>query len=65
MSAVVNDKTLQLITEWNKMSGLLDLMTKGNVSEDLNYVIRLLDNLRDSGILEPIIGMLSDEEFIG
>ncbi|MCY0883428.1 MAG: DUF1641 domain-containing protein [Acidianus infernus] len=64
MGAIVNDKTLSLINNFNKITGLLDFFMDAETMDNIKYALSLVGKLKSSGIIDPIIGILQDEEYM-
>lgn len=65
ISALINDKTLELMQNWENLLNITLMLTKRETSESLEYFLSFLNELRTSGILDPIRGLLKDEETLG
>ncbi|AWR97035.1 DUF1641 domain-containing protein [Acidianus sulfidivorans JP7] len=65
MGAIVNDNTLELLGKWNNMMGILTFLSDEDTLNSLKTVLSLVKDLNKSGILDPIIGILKDEETLG
>ncbi|WP_240938921.1 DUF1641 domain-containing protein [Metallosphaera hakonensis] len=65
MGAMINDNTLTLITQMSNLGSIFKVITSEGVDEDLKLVFKMLSSLRQSGILDPIIGILNDQESLG
>ncbi|ARM75677.1 DUF1641 domain-containing protein [Acidianus manzaensis] len=65
MGAIVNDNTLELLGNWNNMMGILTFLADQDTMNSLKTMLGLVKDLNKSGILDPIIGILKDEETLG
>ncbi|MFP3233498.1 MAG: DUF1641 domain-containing protein [Sulfolobaceae archaeon] len=65
LSSIVNDQTLNLMTKWNNLMKLADMFADESTIENLNAVLDLVGILNKTGILDPIKGLLQDEETLG
>jgi len=65
LSSIVNDQTLDLITKWNNLMKLADKFADESTIENLNAVLDLVGILNKTGILDPIKGLLQDEDTLG
>ncbi|BDC18989.1 DUF1641 domain-containing protein [Acidianus sp. HS-5] len=64
MGAIVNDKTLTLINNFDKLTGLLDFLMDAETMDNVKYALSLVGKLKGTGIIDPIIGILQDEEYM-
>ncbi|MCH1770667.1 MULTISPECIES: DUF1641 domain-containing protein [Metallosphaera] len=65
MGSIINDNTLSMVTQLNNLGSLMKVFMDKDVADDLQYVFKLLSSLRNSGLMDPIIGMLNDPETLG
>ncbi len=65
LSSIINDQTLNLMTKWNNLMKLADMFADESTIENLNAVLDLVGILNKTGILDPIKGLLQDEETLG
>lgn len=65
LSSIINDQTLDLMTKWNNLMKLADMFADESTIENLNAVLDLVGILNKTGILDPIKGLLQDEETLG
>jgi uncharacterized protein YjgD (DUF1641 family) len=65
LSSIVNDQTLNLMTKWNNLMKLADMFADKSTIENLNAVLDLVGILNKTGILDPIKGLLQDEDTLG
>jgi len=65
LSSIINDQTLNLMTKWNNLMKLADMFTDESTIENLNAVLDLVGILNKTGILDPIKGLLQDEDTLG
>ncbi len=65
LSSTINDQTLNLITKWNNLTKLADMFADESTIENLNAVLDLVGILNKTGILDPIKGLLQDEDTLG
>jgi uncharacterized protein YjgD (DUF1641 family) len=65
LSSIINDQTLDLITKWNNLMKLADKFADESTIENLNAVLDLVGILNKTGILDPIKGLLQDEDTLG
>jgi len=65
LSSTINDQTLNLMTKWNNLMKLADKFADESTIENLNAVLDLVGILNKTGILDPIKGLLQDEETLG
>ncbi len=64
MGAIVNDKTMELIGNWNNLVSFMDILTDENTKENIQFAFNMLTQLRKSGIIDPVLGILNDEEYM-
>lgn len=65
LSSIINDQTLNLMTKWNNLMKFADMFADDSTIENLNAVLDLVGILNKTGILDPIKGLLQDEETLG
>ncbi|WP_238025680.1 MULTISPECIES: DUF1641 domain-containing protein [Metallosphaera] len=65
MGSIINDNTLSMITQLNNLGSLVKIFMDKDITDDLQYVFKLLSSLRNSGLMDPIIGILNDPETLG
>jgi uncharacterized protein YjgD (DUF1641 family) len=65
LSSIINDQTLDLMTKWNNLMKLADIFADESTIENLNAVLDLVGILNKTGILDPIKGLLQDEDTLG
>ncbi|MEM0278576.1 DUF1641 domain-containing protein [Metallosphaera sp.] len=65
MGSIINDNTLSWVTQLNNVTPLIQILLEKETTESLNYALNFLSALKNSGILEPIIGMLNDPDALG
>ncbi len=65
LGAIVNDRTMAIATNWDKLLDLAEMFTNADTISNLKYLLSLFGDLKNSGILDPIRGMLTDEEYLG
>jgi len=65
LSSIINDQTLNLMTKWNNLMKLADMFADESTIENLNAVLDLVGILNKTGILDPIKGLLQDEDTLG
>ncbi|BBD73148.1 hypothetical protein HS1genome_1537 [Sulfodiicoccus acidiphilus] len=65
IGAVVNDQFLSLFGRGNEVMDLLDLLTNGETVGALKDVVELYSTFKRTGIMEPLAGLLRDEELLG
>ncbi|QKR00978.1 DUF1641 domain-containing protein [Metallosphaera tengchongensis] len=68
LGSVINDDTLSVIAQWDNLKesikGLMSLLDPETISS-LKGVLEIVKDLQSSGILDPIKGLLKDEETLG
>ncbi len=62
MSLVTNDKVLGLTQNLDKVVDLVDYLTKEDTLLAIRDALDLVKTLRDTGLLDPIKGMLKDDD---
>ncbi|WP_083477036.1 DUF1641 domain-containing protein [Sulfuracidifex metallicus] len=65
LGAIVNDRTMEIATNWNKLLDLVEMFTDADTISNLKYLLGFFGDLKKTGILDPIRGMLTDEEYLG
>lgn len=65
LSSIINDQTLNLMAKWNNLMKLADMFADESTIENLNAVLDLVGILNKTGILDPIKGLLQDEDTLG
>jgi uncharacterized protein YjgD (DUF1641 family) len=65
LNSVINDQTLSLFSKFNNLVKLADIFSNDETIENLNSILELVGLLNKVGILDPIKGMLADEETLG
>ncbi|MUN29322.1 DUF1641 domain-containing protein [Sulfuracidifex metallicus] len=65
LGAIVNDRTMEIATNWNKLLDLVEMFTDADTISNLKYLLGFFGDLKNTGILDPIRGMLTDEEYLG
>ncbi len=64
MGAIVNDKTMELVGNWNNLMSFIDLLTDQDTKENIQFAFNMLSQLRRTGIIDPVLGILNDEEYM-
>jgi len=65
LGAIVNDRTMKIATNWSKLLDLVEMFTDADTISNLKYLLGFFGDLKNTGILDPIRGMLTDEEYLG
>lgn len=64
MGAIVNDRTIALASNWNNLVELLDMLSNETTKENMQFAMNMISQLRKSGIVDPLLGLLNDEEYM-
>ncbi|WP_338603837.1 hypothetical protein V6M85_05150 [Sulfolobus tengchongensis] len=62
---LTGDAVLSLLVNREKIVKNLSLLLDDDTIYNLNYILSFVDKVRNKGILDPIVGLLEDEELLG
>ncbi|QGA53424.1 DUF1641 domain-containing protein [Sulfolobus sp. E5-1-F] len=65
IESLTSDDVLELLMNWNKIIKTAVLFINDDKIYNIQFLINLIDKVRSKGILDPIIGILEDEESLG
>lgn len=62
IGSLTSDDVLELLASWDKIIKTTKLFINDDNIYNIQFLINLIDKVRSRGILDPIIGLLEDEE---
>ncbi|BDB99001.1 DUF1641 domain-containing protein [Saccharolobus caldissimus] len=62
---LTENNTLSLIYNWNKLIYLINNLIDENSINNIQFIFNLIDKMKKSGVIDPIMGLLNDEEYLG
>ncbi|MEM4883989.1 MAG: DUF1641 domain-containing protein [Saccharolobus sp.] len=65
ISSLTSDKMLNLISNWQKLLDSINIFISDENIDSINFLFNLLNKIKKSGIVDPILGILEDEETLG
>jgi len=65
IGSFTSDDVLELLASWDKIIKTTKLFINDDNIYNIQFLINLIDKVRSRGILDPIIGLLEDEESLG
>ncbi|ACR40707.1 helical membrane plugin domain-containing protein [Saccharolobus islandicus] len=65
IGSLTSDDVLELLASWDKIIKTTKLFINDYNIYNIQFLINLIDKVRSRGILDPIIGLLEDEESLG
>ncbi|AAK42425.1 DUF1641 domain-containing protein [Saccharolobus solfataricus] len=65
IGSLTSDDVLELLVNWDKVIKTTKLFINEDNIYNIQFLINLIDKVRSKGILDPIIGLLEDEESLG
>ncbi|MDT7861710.1 MAG: DUF1641 domain-containing protein [Saccharolobus sp.] len=65
IGSLTENNTLSLISNWNKLIYLINNLIDENSINNIQFIFNLIDKMKKSGVIDPIMGLLEDEEYLG